>query len=83
VLSNLGRDEEAIECFDQAIEIDEKYAKAWYNKACLESLRNNKQESIKYLKKAIELDEGYIEKAKLGADFDNICDSDEFKELIG
>jgi len=82
-LGKLGRNEEAIKCYNKAIKIDEKYADAWYNKACLESLRNNEQESIKYLRKAIELDEIYIEKAKLDADFDNIRDSDEFKELIG
>jgi len=36
-----------------------------------------------FLKKTIELDKNYIEKANLDADFDNIRDSDEFKELIG
>ena len=98
-LTRLKRYKEAIECFDKAIKIDEKdvevwtgkgvalsrlkryeeaiecFGKAWYNKA--------KQESIEYLKQAIELDKNYIEKAKLDADFDNIRDSDEFKELIG
>ena len=82
-LSKLGKYEDAIECYDKALEIDMNYASAWYNKASLESLRNNKQESIKYLKKAIELDEMYIEESKLEPDFDNIRDSDEFKELIG
>ncbi|MFQ5862912.1 MAG: tetratricopeptide repeat protein, partial [Candidatus Brocadiales bacterium] len=31
-LGQLGRDQEAIKCYDKALEIDPKYAKAWYNK---------------------------------------------------
>ncbi|NVM52238.1 MAG: tetratricopeptide repeat protein [Candidatus Helarchaeota archaeon] len=82
-MSVLKRYEDALEYYDKALLIDPNYSRAWYNKACVESLRNNKQESINYLKKVIELDENIIEKAKLEADFDNIRDSEEFKELIG
>jgi len=72
-LSRLKRYEEAIECF----------GKAWYNKAVLESLRDNKEKSINFLKKAIGLDKKYIEMAKTDEDFDNTRNSKEFKELIG
>lgn len=82
-LDESGRSEEAIKCYNKALEIDPKYPFPIYNKACFESLRNNKQESIKLLKKAIKLDDSIIERAKSDSDFDNIRDSDEFKELIG
>ena len=32
IKDNLGRDEEAIECYDKAIEIDPEYADAWNSK---------------------------------------------------
>ena len=60
-----------------------KVAMVWYNKACLESLRNNNEKSIEFLKKAIDLDKEYIEMAKSDEDFSNIRTSKEFKELIG
>ncbi|MFX1391574.1 MAG: tetratricopeptide repeat protein [Promethearchaeota archaeon] len=83
ILSKSGRKDEAIDCYNKAIEIEERYAHPWYNKACIESLRNNKQTSLINLKKAIEIDNIFKEKAKLDPDFDNIRDSDEFKELTG
>jgi len=82
-LNMLGRQVEEIECYNKALEIDPDFTHPIYNKACVGSLRDNKQESINHLKRVIELDKTYIEKAKLDADFDNIRDSDEFKELIG
>ncbi|MGB5912382.1 MAG: hypothetical protein WBH31_14410 [Promethearchaeia archaeon] len=53
------------------------------NKACIESLRDNKEKSLEYLIKAIDLDKKYIDSAKSDEDFDNIRDSKEFKDLIG
>ena len=82
-LNDLEKPEDAIKCYNKALEINPDYTFPIYRKACLESLRNNKQESINYLKKVIEIDEKIIERVKLEADFDNIRDSDEFKELIG
>ena len=31
-LANLGKSQEAIACYDRALEINPKYAEAWYNK---------------------------------------------------
>lgn len=53
-----------------------------YNKACLESLRNNKEKAIENLKKAIELEPESKSYAKEEHDFDNARDSKEFQELI-
>ncbi len=79
----LGKFEKAVKYFDEALDIDSDYSSAWYNKACVESLRHNKAQSLEFLKKAIELDKKYMDLAKTDEDFDNIRDSKEFKELIG
>jgi len=57
-------------------------ARIQYNRACLESLRNNQEKSIRFLNKAIELDKKYIETAKTDGNFDNIRNSQEFKEIV-
>ncbi len=57
-------------------------ASSYYNKACIESLRNNKAEAFDFLKRAIDLDEEYRNKAKTDKDFNNIREEDEFRLLI-
>lgn len=81
-LVSLKKYDEAAECYDKSLEIDANFSRAWYNKACLESLRSNKEDSIKFLKKAISLEKTYNNDAKTDEDFDNIRNSKQFKELI-
>ena len=80
-LRRLERYQEALECIDKALALDQNYKEAWYNKAWLESLQNNKDKALEYLRKAIGLDNKYKEMAKVGGDFNNIKDSQKFKEL--
>lgn len=75
--------DKALEFYDKALEIDINDSNVLYNKACIESLRDNKIKSIKLLKRAIELDKNYIELAKKDEDFKNIRGSKEFEELVG
>jgi len=77
----LKRYEKAVNFFDKALEIDSNDGLAWYNKACIESLRNDKAKSLEFLKNAIELNNKYRNLAKTDQDFYNIRDSKEFKEL--
>ncbi len=81
-LDNLKRYDEAIQLYDKVLKFDPKDMDAYYNKACIESKKNNKDEALNLLKKAIEFDAGYKIIAKKDSDFDNIRDSDEFKDLI-
>jgi tetratricopeptide (TPR) repeat protein len=81
--SKLKRFEEAETAYQEALEIDPKDSNTWYNKACLESLRNSRIKAIEYLDKAIGLDKKYVEMAKSDKDFDNIRTSKEFKDIIG
>jgi len=71
------------EAFKMALKIDREYDMAWYNLACVESLRNNLDKAINNLKEAIKLDAEYWrDSAKTDSDFDNIKDSIEFKKLV-
>ena len=79
---DMGNLEEAEKCIIEVLKINPNYKPAWYNRACIESLRNNQEKSIKFLKKALDLDKKYCNMAKTDEDLDNIRDSREFKELI-
>jgi tetratricopeptide (TPR) repeat protein len=55
-LKSLSRYEEAIYCFDMALKIDPRDAKAWFNKgACLNNLQR-REEAIKCINRALEID---------------------------
>jgi len=58
-------------------------SQAWYFKACIESLKNNKLNSLRYLRKSIDLISGWVNNARIDEYFANMRDSKEFKELIG
>ncbi len=73
---------EALDAYDQAIEIDPNNSLAWYDRACIYSLRNNKDQSILNLKKAIELYSAYKEKAKNSDDFKGLWKDKQFKQFI-
>ena len=51
-LYELGRPEEAIECFDKAIELDPKKASAWYNKGTALTSLGRPEEAIECFDKA-------------------------------
>lgn len=79
---SLRRYEEAEKYFDELLKDSPKNPDIWFYKACLESLRNDKIKSIKFLKHAIELDKSILDKAKDEEDLKNIRDSKEFTELL-
>ena len=75
--------EKAVESFDKALQIQEDYAQVYFNKACTQSLKGDKDEAIESLKKAIELEPGkFIEKAKTDKDLDEIRNEKEFLKII-
>ena len=64
------------------MELDANYARAYYLRACLKSVQNNKLEAIKELKLALNLDKNLLNDAKTDPDLKNIRESKEFKELL-
>ncbi len=72
----------ALKAYDKAIELKPDYASAWYNKACAYSLKGDKENALKNLSKAIDLDAKYKEKAKSDDDFKNLWDDEDFKRIV-
>lgn len=67
---------------DTAINIDNKYARAWYNKAFGHTLLKEKPETLASLREAINLNPRYKEKAKADDDFKDLWDDEDFKKLV-
>lgn len=55
-LANLGKYEEAIEAYDQALKIDPEYVKAWYNKGSSLAILERDEEAIKAYDQALKYD---------------------------
>ncbi|MEH1938303.1 MAG: tetratricopeptide repeat protein [Nostoc sp.] len=81
-LYDLGRLEEAIASYNQALKIKPDYHEAWYNKACCYALLENVDLAIENLQQAINLNPKCREMAKTETDFDNIREDQRFQDLI-
>ncbi|MFW9803132.1 MAG: tetratricopeptide repeat protein [Candidatus Thorarchaeota archaeon] len=76
-----GSPEDSIPHFDAALNIEPKLATAWYNKACAFSRLERIDNTISALKKAIELDNAYLELARKDSDFDNLRANSKFRKI--
>ena len=72
----------AIFCFDKTIDINPKYADAWYIKACAYSSLKNKESTLNALKQAIKLGKEFKQEAKENKDFDWLWDDNDFKRVV-
>jgi len=71
-----------IKRYRKIIEAKSDYASSWYNMVCFYSLLCKKEEAIKNLKRAIELDSSFKEKATKENDFKNLWEDEDFKKLV-
>ena len=72
---------EALEWYHKALEVED-YVWSYYGIASIYGRQGNVEESVKYLKKAIELDDGAKKEARTEKDFDPVRNYKEFQDLI-
>jgi len=58
MLFNLGKSEEALECYDEALSLDTHYIKAWYRKGHVLLSMNKYMDSAKCFENVVELESG-------------------------
>lgn len=76
-----GHYDEALRWYDKALEV-ENYVWSYYGKASIYGRRGDVENTVKYLKIAIEMDVSVKNEARNEKDFDNVRNSAEFKKLV-
>lgn len=69
------------EC-DKILQLDVFNGGAYYNKACIKSLKNDKRNAVDLLQKAVSLDPNIVTHIENESDFENIKHEPEFKKLL-
>ncbi len=65
-LEHLGKHEEAIRCFDEAMREDPHYALAWFNKGIVLEKFEKHDEATAYINKAITMDSTLLKYMEYG-----------------
>ncbi len=73
---------EAKEALLKAVEIKPQLADAWYVIACIESMKGEKEGALSRLRKAIQLDQGFKEKARTQSYFKKLKGNEDFERLL-
>jgi len=80
--TKLGKYHEAINDFNKAMELNPQDAGTYYNKSCIYSLMGNEPNACKYLKRSIELGWKDWEHIKNNTYFNNIRNSNCYREIM-
>lgn len=73
--------DKALEWYNKALEVED-YVWTYYGIASIYGRKGDVENTVKYLKKAIDLDEGVKKEAQSESDFDPVRECSEFKKLI-
>ena len=73
---------EAKEALLKSVEIKPQLADAWYIIACIESMKSEKEGALSSLRKAIELEPGFKEKARTQSYFKKLKGDVDFERLV-
>jgi tetratricopeptide (TPR) repeat protein len=76
-----GHYEESLKWYDKALEVED-YLWSYYGKASIYGRKGDVENTVKYLKIAIEKNPGVKAEAAVEADFNNVRNSKEFRDLI-
>lgn len=76
-----GHYEKSLEWYDKALEVED-YVWSYYGKASIYGRKGDVANTVRYLKIAIEKNPGVKEEAAEEADFNNVRNSKEFRDLI-
>jgi tetratricopeptide (TPR) repeat protein len=79
---NMQQYDKALKDFNKAIELNPKYATAYYNKARVYSLTNRTEDACKMLKQSIESGFNNWNSIQTDNTFDNIRESSCYKEIM-
>lgn len=80
-LFSLGRYDEALEAFNKAIELKTTIDDAMYKRACIFSLKGDKERALRDLSKAIAFTD-FTDEAKEDVHFRNLWDDEDFKKIV-
>lgn len=73
---------EAKEALLKAVEIKPQLADAWYVIACIESMKGEKEGALTRLRKAIDLDQSFKDKARTQSYFKKLKGDEDFEKLL-
>ena len=74
--------DEAMQAFSMAVKIKPNHAEACYNLASVCSFKGDIERALSMLDRAIEIEPGFKEKAKINRYFKKLKDNNDFKKLI-
>ena len=74
--------DKALTTFKKITKLDRKHDGAWYNVACCSAILGRPKKALDALKKAIDINKGWRDKAKDDKDFESIRDTIEFNEMV-
>jgi len=78
-----NRYDDARKAFKMAIQIKPLFGEGWYNLASVDSYKGEIEDALSELRKAIEIEPGFREKAKVNRYFKKLQDNEIFKKLLG
>jgi tetratricopeptide (TPR) repeat protein len=81
-LLRLNAYDEAMKAFSMALQIKPNHAEACYNLASVYSFKGEIDDALSRLRKAIEIDPGFKEKAKINRYFKKLTNKRQFRKLI-
>lgn len=81
-LGRLGRYDDALKAFEMALDLKPDFHEAWYNKACLYSLKGDKINALSDLSKAIMINPVCKIMAKEDEEFRNLIEDEDFRKIV-